>query len=95
MQEAVLWGYGVGEKPDARKTPRNPQGLPQMRPLAIVERVPELAIYCNHIGDYPNYHHRTSNLMEADTEIYSQALSQALGALLKKGRRGACLKVMM
>lgn len=31
---------------------------PQLRHLAIVDRVSELAIYCNWIGDYPNCHYR-------------------------------------
>lgn len=26
---------------------------------AIVEKLPVLAYSCNHIGDYPNYHHST------------------------------------
>ena len=44
--------------------------------LARVERVPELAIYYNQIGDYPNRHHRTfiQQLMESDKEIHTQAL---------------------
>lgn len=61
----------------------------QLRHLAIVDRVSELAIYCNPIGDYPNCHYRafTQELIKADTEIHSQALVWTLGVLLKKGRK--------
>lgn len=37
---------GVREKPGPWKTPRNP----------IVEKVPEMAFSCRHIGDYPHCH---------------------------------------
>ena len=49
----------------------------QLRLPAIVERVSELAFSCNQIGDYPNCHHRAfiQQLMEADAEIHSEALS--------------------
>lgn len=50
---------GVKEKPGAREIPRNPQKWPQIRCLAILERVPEELISCNGIGAYLNCHHRT------------------------------------
>lgn len=34
--------FGIREKPGAEKTPRNPEGRPQLRHLAIVERVRKL-----------------------------------------------------
>ena len=50
--------FRVREKFGVRETPRNLQGWPQLRLLAIVDRVPELAIYCNQIGIYLNCHQR-------------------------------------
>ena len=45
-----------------------------------MERVPELALPCSQIDDYLKCHHRTfiQQLMEADAEIHSGALSQSL-----------------
>ena len=65
--------FGVREKPDVRKISRNPQGRPQLRLLTMEDRVPELAIYCNQIGDYASCHQRAviQQLMEADGEIHS------------------------
>lgn len=42
-----------------------------LRPLAKVERVPDLAISCKHMGEYPNCRQRAfmPYLMEADAEI--------------------------
>ena len=51
---------GIREKLDARKTPRNLQGWLQLRLLAIVGSVPELAIYCKEIDKFPNSHQRYS-----------------------------------
>ena len=64
------------------------------------EKVCELAISCNQIGDYPNCHQNVfiQYLMEADTEIHNQALDETPGVLLKKGRRNCrsyVVKVMM
>ena len=54
----VLMGahFRAKEKSGARETPRNTQGRHQLRSLAVIERVPELAIYCSQIGDFPNCH---------------------------------------
>ena len=49
--------YGIREKP-GRKITRNPQRLPQLRLLAIMKSIPELAFHSNQIGEYPNCHHR-------------------------------------
>ncbi|KAL6080698.1 hypothetical protein STEG23_008842 [Scotinomys teguina] len=38
------------EKTDAKETPRKSQEGPQLRLLAIVEKVPELAFFCNEIA---------------------------------------------
>lgn len=61
----------------------------QLRHLAIVDRVSELTIYCNRIGDYPNCHYRafTQELIKSGTEIHSQTLVWTLGVILKKGRK--------
>ena len=59
----------------------NPQELPELRLVAIVERVPEGAFPFHQIGDYPNCHHTTffiQSLMEAD------AVSQSRFLFLKK-----------
>lgn len=35
--------YGVRETAGAKEIPRSPQGIPQLRCLAIVDKMPELA----------------------------------------------------
>lgn len=53
----ICWGQ-VRKEPGARKPSRNPQGWLQLRILARVERVPELAMHCNQTDDYLNCHQR-------------------------------------
>ena len=50
----------------------------------MVERVPELAIYCKQIGDFPICHQRYSIqiLMEAETEIPDKHCAKLLGKRL-------------
>ena len=47
-----------------------------MRPEAIVERVPEVALPCSQIDDCLKCHHRTftQQLMETEAEIHKEAL---------------------
>lgn len=55
-------------------TPTNLQRGPQLRLLAVMERMPELAHPCDQIGEYPNCHHRAFilKLIEPGTEIHNQ-----------------------
>ena len=39
--------------------------------LGIVERVPELALFCIQIDDYLKYHHRTFFQQQMETEAES------------------------
>ena len=40
------------------KIPRHPQGWPQLRLQATLERMPKLAFPYNQMDDYLNYHYR-------------------------------------
>ena len=60
-----------GKNPEVRVILRNLQKWPQAELLAIVESVPELAIYSDLTGDYPSC---LSSNREADAEIHRQAL---------------------
>lgn len=89
--------YGFREKSGAGEIPRYPQGWPQLRLLAKVERVLELTLSCNQTGEYPNYHHQvfTQELMEPDTEIDNQGPGWALEIQSRSGKRETTMNVCL
>ena len=64
-------------------------GMTPARTWAVEEWVPELALSRSQTDDYLDYHHRTFDLgqMETETETHIEALDGAPKVQLKSGRR--------
>ena len=75
MDEFILYlSFWVWE------SPRSLRGGPHLRLLAMADKQPELAVFCDQIGAWPNCHQRDviQHLMKKDAEAHSQTLGEVL-----------------